>query len=92
MTTVTQGDWSVGCMTGSSISGAVLHVNRHIKTPTGRYVIKPGDHDGKSFPTSDAAYAFALDKGYTQQHFRRVWCRKCRAEHSWCAKHSEFVR
>lgn len=78
--TVTRDNWSVSCTTGSDIKGAVLNVGKHYLLSS-EYKIRRGDGDGRLFPNSDAAWAFALERGYTQQ-FVTSWCRDCRVVHT----------
>ena len=72
---VTNGPWSVSCTTGTDIQGAILRVARHIGQR-----IYPGDADGRLFASSDVAFQFAFERGYTKQ-FVTPWCSHCRTEH-----------
>lgn len=69
--TVTQGDWSVGCMTGHGIKGAQLNVFRsrvHGKSlPVDKWM--RGWGDGQLFPSTDAAMQWAFDHGYLRLFF-----------------------
>lgn len=69
--TVTQGDWSVSCTTGTGITGAILNVSRH--RLGGRELtwkrIMHGFGNGRLFPSTEAASQFAFDHGYTQLYF-----------------------
>lgn len=94
MTTVTNEGWNVSTTTGSGIDGAILSVFKIKRNGRFQY----GDANGKQFPSSDAAFQYALDKGYLQQ-FVTPWCRKCRKLHTFlgkksgfCNVHNEFVR
>ena len=89
MTTVTRGNWSVSTETGSKMQGTVLNVFKH-HTINGRWVMQPGDANGKKFPTKEEAFAYALDHGYLQEHVRRVWCPGCRVLHTFMGKGSSF--
>lgn len=87
MTTVTQGDWSVSVTTGTDIVGARLNVCRFPNGLGGRIV--NGEADGKSFPDSDSAWAYALEHGYTQVSVK-PWCPRCRVRHTFLGKRSAF--
>ena len=69
--TVTQGDWSVSCTTGSHIHGAILHLSRARvdgkDLPFGKWL--KGFGDGRLFPNTDAANQWAFDHGYLQLYF-----------------------
>lgn len=70
---VTQGDWSVGSVSGHGIAGAILQVSRRErKAGLGWMRHLRGDHDGRAFSSSDAAHAFALSHGYSQVYYRRA--------------------
>jgi hypothetical protein len=72
---VTQGPWGVSVTSGSGIKGAVLHVYRD-----GIH----GDAEGRQFPSTDEAFAFAASRGYQAPYFRR---------HAvWKARNREFCR
>lgn len=97
MTTVTWDRWSVSAQTSSNKEGATLHVYRHHQIG-GRYVIAPGDHNGRVFKTSEEAFSFARWYGYLQD-FVKPWCRDCRKMHtflnkksSFCDVHKKFVK
>lgn len=53
--------WNSGCTTGTGIPGARLSVFR----PRGGLRFQRGDHDGRLFPSAEAASAFALQRGYS---------------------------
>jgi hypothetical protein len=76
--TVTTPGWSVSVCTGSHFAGAVLNVRRIDEPKT-----RKGDHDGRRFPTSDLAWAFALDHGYIEV-YRKGFCPLCRIQHWFC--------
>ncbi len=67
--TVTQGNWSVSTMTGYGINGARLNVTQwHPNSFTKNAKQRKGDADGKLFPSSDEAFAYALDHGYCKYY------------------------
>ena len=76
--TVTQGPWNVGTMTGSGIDGAILQVFRIVNNKIYR-----ASCYGMQFPNTDAAFAYALERGYSQE-YRRGWCPRCRKQHYFC--------
>lgn len=89
--TVASPGWSVSTTTSDRTIGAVLNVSRASD------MRRRGDGDGRLFPTSDAAFTWALEHGYTQVHVT-PWCLKCRVRHTFikgrsgfCDVHSEFV-
>lgn len=114
MATVTHDGWSVSVTTGSRINGAILNVCKQTpraagprRDATGRVIplsmihFRYGQDNGKVFPSSDAAFAYALERGYLTQ-FVAPWCRHCRVRHrsefgdrpgrtSWCPTRQEFV-
>jgi hypothetical protein len=59
MSVCTRDVWHVSSHSGHGIDGAILNVWRDRG---------PGDHDKRRFPSSDAAHAFALERGYCQIH------------------------
>jgi hypothetical protein len=69
--TVVHDDFSVSCHTGSNIKGAILHVRRH--RIGGRELnwkqTMSGLGNERLFPSTDAAWQFAFDHGYTKLYF-----------------------
>lgn len=84
--TVARDGWSVSTTTGSGIEGAVLHVRKRRGDR-----MPGGDHDGRIFPSSDAAFAWAFEHGYTEV-FRTAWCRHCRQAHTFLGRRSGFCQ
>jgi hypothetical protein len=81
--TVTYGDWSVSCMTGTGIEGAILNVSRHrirgVELTWNRLV--SGFGDGRLFPSTEDAMQFAYDHGYLQLYFTHPDLRAKRIAH-----------
>ena len=77
--TVTTPQWSVSACTSYHSVGAVLSVFRGFHKGRPRY----GDHNGRTFPTSEDAFAFALEHGYLQP-YRVGFCALCRRQHWFC--------
>jgi hypothetical protein len=77
--TVTQGKWSVSTSTPGMhgepcmLSVFILRGNGRLDLPLalGGSKFQYGDGNGKIFPNSDAAFAWALEHGYCQRYFRR---------------------
>ena len=68
---VAQDNWSVSLTTGSGIYGAILNVHCY-RIGNHELTYKQSMHgygDGRLFPTSEAAWRFAYDHGYTQLYF-----------------------
>lgn len=92
--TVTNGKWGSSVTTGTNIEGCILNVYK--QTRLGRF--QYGDANGMKFATSEEAWQYAFEHGYTTQYVK-VWCRKCRELHrsiggmktSFCFKHSEMA-
>lgn len=76
---VTTDGWSVSSTTSSHTVGAVLSVFRGFVNGRPRY----GDGNGRTFPTSDHARAWAFDRGYLQVH-RLGFCPLCKVQHFFC--------
>ena len=70
-TTVTHDDWSVSCTTGGGIDGAILNVHRH--RIAGRQLnwkqTMNGLGNGRLFPSTESAWQWAFDHGYTKIYF-----------------------
>jgi len=95
MALVTQGSWNVSVTTGDGICGARLAVFRMPVEPRRR--IRYGDGHGRMFPSSEAAWAWAREHGYLEEH-RVPWCPRCRVRHrfisrrtGFCHRHGKFV-
>lgn len=73
---------SVSVTTGSAMDDAILSVSRYYKDlPNemgGRGRFKRMDADGRHFPTSQAAWDFALDHGYIRPYFTSASLRAAR--------------
>lgn len=89
--TVTQGPWCTSTTTGTNIEGARLSVFRVVRLPGGREVFARGDHDGREFASVDECRAFALEHGYTELHYRRVWCPVHRRLHEFLGGPSPYL-
>lgn len=66
--TVIRDNWCVSTITGTGIKGTQLSVFKVISYNP--YKIRRGDHDGRIFPSIDAANAFCLERGYTKTYTR----------------------
>lgn len=96
--TVTAPGWNVSTLIGGGRRGAQLHVFRVVEI-NGKTKLQKGDGYGRRFKDTDAATAWAFERGYLQPFFAS-WCPRCRVRHtgilgvgrsSWCATHSEFI-
>lgn len=69
-TTCAADGWSVSYTTGWSVPGGMARLN--VRRPSGRDALstRRGDHDCRVFPSCEAASAFAVERGYSAQHFR----------------------
>lgn len=86
--TVTRGPWSVSYTSESGKSGYTLSVFRFTKpNATGKIIY--GEANGRWFPTSEAASAYALERGYLQRYVT-PWCRHCRQLHTFLGRKSGF--
>lgn len=65
--TCTNGGWSVSTTTGSNIEGAILDTRRQL----GGSWDKALHPQHPNFPNSDAAFAYALEHGFTQVYYAR---------------------
>ena len=77
--TCTQGPWGVACKSGDGINGAILSVYRVYTNPKKIGTLEHtkyayGEGEGKEFPTTEAAYAWALEHGYLQKFFNNGTC------------------
>lgn|SRR5262245_36417644 len=88
MATTTRDGWGVSCMSGNGEH--VLHVYK-LRPKDGREFAlhQHGDGDGRRFPSSDAAFAWALEHGYLQPYVV-PWCRHCRVQHTFLRRKSGF--
>lgn len=78
--------WSVGATTGTDIDGARLSVRRHFhgdmpgtgdggaicRFPNPTHGFIKGDADGRMFEDADAAFAFAVERGYSRPYYPRA--------------------
>ena len=76
MKTVTQDNWGVSTMSGDGLPKVILQVYRTYLFPerigTREYTkIALGDANGKSFDTTDQAFAYALERGYLKPYYNR---------------------
>jgi hypothetical protein len=78
-TTVVTSGWNVAAVTSSAWQGARLSVFRGFWRGRPRY----GEGEGRRFPTSEAAWQWAFEHGYTRE-YRIGWCRLCRKQHWFC--------
>jgi hypothetical protein len=106
MRTVTADGWSVAYVSGGCGGAVMLSVTKHYPDlPNklgGRGRIRRGDADGRVFPSSAAAEAFALSHGYLKPYTPGVYCSHCRTVHrqsygrpsrtSWCPDLNAFLR
>lgn len=80
--TARQPGMSVSCASSENNTKHVLNVSRHYENcnpapapwnPTHMltWKIKPCDCDGMEFESSEAAFAFACERGYTQPYFKK---------------------
>lgn len=68
LTVVTQGPWGCSFDTSSQEPGVVtLAVYRVVNRATMKFAY--GDHHGRKFPSTEAAKAFALERGYVVRWF-----------------------
>ena len=73
---VTAGRWGVSCTTGDGITGAVLNVYIAPPAHNPRGPFRYGDANGRTFPSVDAARAFAWERGYLQPHYSSLRARR----------------
>lgn len=66
--TVTADGWSTSLTTGHGITGARFNA---VKMDGNYKVIRRAATDGKIFPTSEAAWAHAIEHGFTREYFAR---------------------
>jgi hypothetical protein len=100
--TVTRDGWGVSAShprydkNSNMLPGATLHVYKLREVPdpsceSGRRTIfQHGEGHDRVFESSDAAFAWALARGYLQPYYRRVWCRKHRRLHTFLGRPSGF--
>jgi hypothetical protein len=92
--TCTRDGWNVGtsspiyegdkCIPGVQLSVFKVHKNhlKEFKMGFGHDRWQYGEGNGRIFPDSDAAFAWALEHGYTQDYNQTGgWCTKCRRQH-----------
>jgi len=82
MTMPTRDGWGVSATTSSTFRGAQLNVYKFFERPGRRALMRKGDADGKMFATSEAAHAYAEERGYAEPHITRQWCPRCRVLHT----------
>lgn len=75
--TVTAGKFGVSVTTGDK-AGAILHVYRFL--PSGKMM--KGEGYGRRFNDSKLAWQYALQHGYCQVYYRRIWCTRHRRLHT----------